>query len=167
MGKPSPVSGRDIAGIKDVPKDTTVITDKDFKDLAKEKGIEEKKKNNSRYKFANKVADKYGLKAEDYSGGFEMKGDNAYIRYREDEYEGFTLTLDNYKTNKKIMVDLLKATGKFTDKDIKDVIHIIEVKHCIENGCEPEFHYFAKGEKFVEVVGDIEPGYDITLSFGF
>ena len=57
-GKPSPVSGSDMAGIKDVPKDPTVITDKDFDDLAKEKGIVNDIPKD--YAYAKKIADKYG-----------------------------------------------------------------------------------------------------------
>ena len=39
MGKQSPAKGDDIVGIVGVPQDKTEITDKDFDDLAKDKGI--------------------------------------------------------------------------------------------------------------------------------
>lgn len=166
-GKPSTVGAREIGGIKGVAKDETVITDEDFKKLAEEKGIKQVEKNNSSYGFANKVADKYGLKVDD-SGeagtGFELKGGNTHIAYDQEAYGAFVLVVDNYTSNKQIMIDLLKSTGKFTDKGLKELVEIIEVKH-YENCCVPQYYEYIDG--LVEVVGGIESGHTITLTLGF
>jgi len=113
-GKPSPVSGSDMAGIKDVPKDPTVITDKDFDNLAKEKGIEPKA-NRSRYDFANKVADKYGYTVGDFSTGVEMrdKDNNTALVYQDKGYH--YLEIYNYHKNKNALFDLLKGLGDNID----------------------------------------------------
>ncbi|WP_132996104.1 hypothetical protein [Sporanaerobacter acetigenes] len=64
------------------------------------------------------------------------------------------------------MIDLLKSTGKFTDKGIKELINIIEVKH-YDNCCVPQYYEYTDG--LVEVVGNFNHPTDntITLTLGF
>lgn len=165
-GQKSTVEAREIGGIKGVPKNDTVITDEDFKKLAEEKGIKPDEKNNSSYGFANKVADKYGLKVDD-SGevdtGFELKekSTNRTIISYTDDSTGFNIFFEDYKENKTLIIDLLKSTGRFTDSDIKEVINIIEVKHMKDK--VPQLYAFGE-------YGGVEPagGYgEMTLRFGF
>ncbi|WP_352405057.1 S-layer homology domain-containing protein [Sporanaerobacter acetigenes] len=165
-GKPSTVGAREMGGIKGVPKDETVVTDEDFKKLAEEKGIKQVEKNNSSYAFANKVADKYGLKVDDGGDpgtGFELKekSTNRTIISYTDDSTGFNIFFEDYKENKPLIIDLLKSTGRFTDSDIKEVINIIEVKHMKDK--VPQYYDFGK-------YGCVEPagGYgEMTLRFGF
>ena len=165
-GQKSNIAPSEIGGIKGVPKNDTVITDEDFKKLAKEKGIKPVEKNTSSYDFANKVADKHGLKVDDGGDpgtGFELKDKNtndSIISYTDDSV-GFNIHFDDYKENKTLITDLLKSTGRFTDSDIKEVINIIEVKHMKDK--VPQYYDFGK-------YGCVEPagGYgEMTLRFGF
>jgi hypothetical protein len=163
-GRPSTVGAREMGGIKGVAKDDTVITDEDFKKLAEEKGIKPVEKNNSSYAFANKVADKYGLKVDDGgSTGFSLRDkttNDSIINYTEVSV-GFNIHFNDYKENKPLILDLLKSTGRFTDSDIKEVINIKEVKHMQDKS--PQLYSFGK-------YGGVEPagGYgEMTLSFGF
>ena len=166
-GQKSTIEAREIGGIKGVPKDNTVITDEDFKKLAEEKGIKPDEKNNSSYDFANKVADKHGLKVDD-SGevdtGFELreKSTNRTIISYYPHSVGFDLCFNDYKENKPLIIDLLKSTGRFIDSDIKEVINIIEEKYMKTNQLN---NYYDFGK-----YGCVEPagGYgEMTLSFGF
>jgi hypothetical protein len=132
-GKPSDVKGRDIAGINEVPKDTTIITDEDFKKLAEDKGVTpgEGETATSKYSWVNPVADKYKLKIDAVDTDFNLKdkkNNNTILSYDQDSV-GFNITIHDYKENKDLLIDVLKATGRFTDKGIKDVINIIEVEH--------------------------------------
>lgn len=163
-GRPSTVGAREMGGIKGVAKDDTVIKDEDFKKLAEEKGIKPVEKNNSSYAFANKVADKYGLKVDDGGEGFSLKDKttNASIITYYPHSVGFDICFYDYKENKTLIIDLLKSTGRFTDSDIKEVINIIEVKH-MKEADTPQYYNFGK-------YGCVEPagGYgEMTLSFGF
>lgn len=154
-GKPSPVSGSDMAGIKDVPKDPTVITDKDFDDLAKEKGIEPKA-NRSRYDFANKVADKYGYTVGDFSTGVGLRDkDNNTALVYEDTGVHY-LEVYNYHKNKNALFDLLKGLGDNIDpKEIDKAV----AEH-MKDGV-PKYRDISVGE--VEVSGHTGEDGHITL----
>ena len=154
-GKPSPVSGSDMAGIKDVPKDPTVITDKDFDNLAKEKGIEPKA-NRSRYDFANKVADKYGYTVGDFSTGVEMrdKDNNTALVYQDKGYH--YLEIYNYHKNKNALFDLLVGLGDNIDpKEIDKAV----AEH-MKDGV-PKWRDISSGR--VEVSGDTTENNSIQL----
>ena len=154
-GNPSPVSGSDMAGIKDVPKDPTVITDKDFDDLAKEKGVEPKA-NRSRYDFANKVADKYGYTVGDFSTGVGMRDkDNNTALVYEDTGVHY-LEVYNYHKNKNALFDLLKGLGDNIDpKEIDKAV----AEH-MKDGI-PKYRDISVGE--VEVSGHTGEDGHITL----
>ena len=162
-GKPSDVKGRDIAGINGVSKDTTVITDEDFKKLAKDKGITlgEDETNSTKYSWVKPVADKYNLKIDDSASvGFSLKDKNTILRYTEQTI-GFVVNLYNYKENKNLLLDVLRATGKFTESNIKEVVNIIEVKYWVAD--TPQYYEFGK-DCFVEFSGGYE---DMRLAFQF
>ena len=167
-GKPSDVKGRDIAGINEVPKDTTIITDEDFKKLAEDKGVTpgEGETATSKYSWVNPVADKYKLKIDAVDTDFNLKdkkNNNTILSYDQDSV-GFNITIHDYKENKDLLIDVLKATGRFTDKGIKDVINIIEVEHIRDK--VPQLYGFDELGK----CGGLEPSgnYDnLYLQFGF
>lgn len=160
-GKPSPVSGSDMAGIKDVPKDPTVITDKDFEDLAKEKGIVNDIP--KEYAYAKKIADKYG-KTLDTSGntGYSIRGDGSLIAYTKGDYTAFTIRLTNYTKDKEIFKDVLRGIG-ISEKGINEIINIIEVEHRKNNNI-PQYYEFIGG--MVRPTGDYESERGLSLQFG-
>ena len=160
-GKPSPVSGSDMAGIKDVPKDPTVITDKDFDDLAKEKGVVNDVPKD--YAYAKKIADKYGKKFETFDRGYAVKGNGDVVAYTKGDYTAFTISITNYTKDKEIFKDVLRGIG-ISEKGINEIINIIEVKHPA-NDYEPQYYEFTGG--MVDVQGNIhhqDP--EMYLQFG-
>ena len=159
-GKPSPVSDSDIVGIKDIPKDPTVITDKDFDDLAKEKGIVNDIPKD--YAYAKKIADKYDKKFDLGSTGYDIKGNGSLIAYTKGDHTAFSISLTHYTKDKEIFKDVLRGIG-ISEKGIKEIINIIEVEHRKNNNI-PQYYEFTGG--MVDVQGDYESERGLYLQFG-
>jgi len=167
MGKPSNVKGNEIGGIVNVPPETVEITDEMFDELARKKGITNPTGNNSKYEFANKIADKYGLKVDDGgTGGFDIVGsDKIYVFYKELGNGAFDLKVQDYQNNKQLLIDLLKGTGKLKDSEINQIIKFIEVDH-VANCNIPDYYNFGNGSVLIEGAPERSDAYvRITCTF--
>ncbi len=163
MGKPSvkgDAGADEIVGIVDVPKDTTRITDEMFDELAKEKGIENLKEGQSRFPFANEVAEKYDLKVDGGDDGFGLKEkstNNTLVAYTLHENgRSFHVVAYNYSKNKDIALDLIEATGKVKIDEVKE-----NIRYHLEVNGMPEYRDITGG--VTEVSGDGLPDSHLTI----
>ena len=165
MGEPSQkgdAEADEIVGIVDIPEETEEITDEMFDELAKEKGIENPKPGqNSKYPFANKVADEHDLKVDSGKTGFDLKEKDtnktlvAYTEYGTGA-GSFEVLVYDYSINKDIALDLIEATGKVDIEVVKEHIRL----HLEVDG-RPQYRDMPGG--VTEITGDALVGSHLTI----
>lgn len=162
MGKPSQKGNADpteVLGIEEILKENIEITDEMFDELARRKGIENPKKSQSRFPFAEKVAEKYDMKAVDYSDGVVLKDrDNRTLVAYELHENGrsFDVVVYDYNVNKDIALDLIEATGKVNIEEVKE-----NIRYHLEVDGMPQYRDITGG--VTEISGDGLPDSHLTI----
>lgn len=179
-GEPSPIEKpREIAGVNGIVKDENILVDfDDFIEKAKTLKLKEEEKaeneyppyyflktESTRYPVANQVAKKYGLYiSEDTKKYFELRDKKGnYVIDFDDGFfsgSGFALDVYEYEKNKEIAFDVIRATGRLSEKNITDVENAINTRYTgdgISKCCETTFGS-------IEVSGDgIDPERPLCL----
>lgn len=163
MGKPSQKGNADpteVLGIEEILKENIEITDEMFDELARRKGIENPKPGQSRFPFANEVAEKYDLKTDDYDEGVGLK-DKAtnrtlvvYTLY--ENGRSFQVGVNDYNVNKDIALDLIEATGKVKIEEVKE-----NIRYHLEVDGMPQYRDITGG--VTEISGDGLTGSHLTI----
>lgn len=140
-GKPSNVTGDQLGGLSGVKPEDWVPSEKDFKDLEREKlGGEVEltgKIGPGDFSGGKSVAAKNGGEFDGSgSNGFAIKveGEGTKIRYTQGKGKRFDISMRDVPNNKNYLIDTLKLTGLFTDQEIDKVLDIILVEDPKEPG---------------------------------